>query len=59
MKVAAERIVRLERENERLKRENAGLLQQLVVWQYNAHIHGFSLQTLDKGLPIIDRSLTK
>ena len=40
MRVAAERITRLEHENERLKRENRELLQQFVVWQYNAHIHG-------------------
>jgi hypothetical protein len=42
MGVAIERIARLERENERLKRENSELLQQFIVWQYNAHIHGLS-----------------
>lgn len=42
MRVAIERTARLERENERLKPENSELLQQYVVWQYNAHTHGLS-----------------
>lgn len=58
MRVAIERIARLERENERLKRENSELLQQFVVWQYNAHIHGLSERELRKGLPKIDRGQT-
>lgn len=58
MKIAAERITRLERENERLKRENRELLQQFVVWQYNAHIHGLSDRDLNKALPGIDRGQT-
>jgi uncharacterized protein (UPF0335 family) len=49
MRVAIERIARLERENKRLKRENTGLLQQLVVWQYNAYIHGLSDHKLNKA----------
>ena len=55
MRVAIERIARLERENDRLKRENTELLQQFVVWQYNAHIHGLSDRELNKALPGIDR----
>ncbi len=58
MKVAAERIARLERENERLKRENFGLLEQFVVWQYNAYVHGLSESDLNKALPSIDRGNT-
>lgn len=58
MRVAIERIARLERENERLKRENIELLQQFVVWQYNAHIHGMSDRELGKALPKIDRGQT-
>lgn len=58
MRVAIERIARLERENERLKRENIELLQQFVVWQYNAHIHGLSDRELNKALPRIDRGQT-
>lgn len=55
MRVAIERIARLERENERLKRENMELLQQYVVWQYNASIHGLNDRELNKALPGIDR----
>jgi hypothetical protein len=58
MRVAIERIARLECENERLKRENTELLQQFVVWQYNAHIHGLSDRELNKALPRIDRGQT-
>lgn len=58
MKIAAECIIRLEHENERLKRENRELLQQFVVWQYNAHIHGLSDIDLNKALPGIDRGRT-
>lgn len=58
LKVAAERIARLERENERLKRENRELLEQFVVWQYNAHIHGLSERELNRVLPGIDRGRT-
>lgn len=58
MKMAAERITRLGHENERLKRENRELLQQFVVWQYNAHIHGLSDRDLNKALPGIDRGQT-
>lgn len=58
MRVAVERINRLEQENERLKRENAGLLQQFVVWQYNAYALGLNELELNKALPAIDRGQT-
>jgi len=48
--IIGERIARLERENERLKRENAELLKQFVVWQYNTHIRGLSDYELNKTL---------
>ncbi len=59
IRVAIERITRLERENERLKRENIELLEQFVVWQYNAHIHGLSDCNLNRALPGIDRGRTE
>jgi len=59
MRVAVERINRLEQENERLKRENAGLLQQFVVWQYNAYAQGLNANLLNKPLPTIDRGQTE
>jgi hypothetical protein len=58
MRVAMERIMRLETENERLKRESRDLLQQFVVWQYNAHVDGLTDRELNKALPEIDRGQT-
>jgi hypothetical protein len=58
VRVAAERIARLEHENDRLKRENRELLEQFVVWQYNAHIQGLTDRDLNKALPGIDRGQT-
>lgn len=58
IRVAVERINRLEQENGRLKQENANLLQQFVVWQYNAYAHGLSEHELNKALPMIDRGQT-
>jgi len=58
MRVAVERINRLEQENERLKRENAGLLQQFVIWQYNAYAQGLNGHLLNNPLPAIDRGQT-
>lgn len=56
--MAAQRIDRLTREVERLERENAALLEQFVVWQYNAFTHGLSQEELNKGLYEIDRGQT-
>ncbi len=56
--VAAQRIERLTREVERLERENVALLEQFVVWQYNAYTHGISREKLNKGLLQIDRGQT-
>jgi hypothetical protein len=58
MRVATERIARLEVENERLRRENRELLEQFVVWQYNAHVRGLSDRDLNRPLPGIDRGQT-
>jgi hypothetical protein len=49
--VAAQRIKRLEEENARLRNENEGLLEQFVVWQYNAYCHGLTEQQLAAPLP--------
>lgn len=59
LKIAGERIARLEKENERLKKENRLLLEQFVVWQYNAHTNQLSEEKLNKPLPTIDREVTK
>ena len=58
LNMAAQRIDRLTREVDRLERENAALLEQFVVWQYNAFTHGLSQEKLNKGLYAIDRGQT-
>lgn len=58
IKAAAERLTRLEAENERLKQENENLLEQFVRWQYNAYARGLSDRDLNAPLPMIDRGNT-
>jgi hypothetical protein len=58
LKIAAETIARLERENERLRRENSGLLEQFVVWQYNAYAAGRTKFDLNRPLPTRDMGNT-
>lgn len=58
LNIAAQRIERLTRENERLQRENNELLEQFVVWQYNAHAKGLTEHDLNQALPGIDRGQT-
>ena len=55
LKLAGQRIERLEAELRRIKNENSALLEQFKVWQYNAYIHGLSVSDLNKSLPSIDR----
>ncbi|MEV8470507.1 hypothetical protein [Ralstonia sp. UNC404CL21Col] len=59
IRIAAERIARLENENARLRRENSALLQQFVVWQYNAYAMGILDRDLNRALPKIDRGTTE
>lgn len=53
--IAGQRIKRLEEENARLKNENNRLLEQYVIWQYNAYRHGITEDKLNAALPVIDR----
>ncbi|OZO04535.1 hypothetical protein B7453_10380 [Pseudomonas sp. IB20] len=55
LKIAGERIARLESENEALKLQNSRLIERFLRWQYNASIKGLHLSQLDHPLPIIDR----
>lgn len=48
---AATKIEKLERKNQRLNNENDRLLEQFLVWQYNAHIHGMKQAQLNQPLP--------
>lgn len=55
LSIAEQRIKRLENENDRLKAENASLLESFLKWQYNAYKHGVSQDKLEADLPVIDR----
>lgn len=57
--VAANRIAKLQSENETLKRKNDTLLEKFVMWQYNAYKYGLKEHQLDAPLPRIDRERTK
>lgn len=59
LKIATEKIIKLTDENKRLKRESRDLMEQFVIWQYNAHINQLTEEQLNKPLPAIDRELTK
>ena len=58
LRAAAERIAHLEAENLRLKRESSLLLNQFVVWQYNAHMNGLTKEQLNRALPKVDLATT-
>ena len=55
LKLAADRIAKLERELARMKEENRALKQKFVVWQYNAYKHGIKEYQINQSLPEIDR----
>lgn len=52
LSIAANKIAKLEAENDRLKRENSELLGQFIVWQYNAYARGVSMEQLNMPLPM-------
>lgn len=58
VQVLSDRVQRLQAENERLKVENVRLLEQFVVWAYNAHLRGLSKEVLSAPLPAVDRDRT-
>lgn len=55
---ALARITRLEAENQRLESENQRLLEQFVVWAYNAHTRGLDKYFLSQPLPRVNRDQT-
>ncbi|MFG0543644.1 hypothetical protein ACF8FG_00235 [Pseudomonas sp. YQ_6] len=55
LRIAEQRIRRLEAENSRLEHENARLLERFIRWQYNAHKFNVSAEKLDAPLPYADR----
>jgi hypothetical protein len=56
--IAGDRIARQQSEIENLKRKNALLLEQFVIWQYNAYKYGMKEHQLNEPLPRIDRERT-
>ena len=53
--MAGDRIARQQSEIESLKRKNSALLEQFVIWQYNAYKYGMKEHQLNEPLPRIDR----
>lgn len=54
-----DRYEKLAAENIRLKLENERLLEQFVVWAYNAHTRGLDKEFLNRPLPQVNRDQTK
>ena len=50
LKIAQVRIDALESQTQRLEKENSMLLEQFVVWQYNAYKYGISIEKLNEPL---------
>lgn len=59
LNAAADRIAKLQSENECLKRKNEDLLEQFVTWQYNSYKYGIQEHQLNEPLPRIDRERTE
>ncbi len=57
--IYGKRLLRLQHENERLTKENQQLLNQFVVWQYNAYVRGLDEAVLSNPLPKTNGSSTK
>lgn len=55
LQLTMDRLARVEAENERLKRENATLLEQFVRWSYNAGFKGLTSDVLNQPLPVVRR----
>jgi hypothetical protein len=59
LRTASDRITRLQNENDMLRKKNTALLEQFVIWQYNAHKYGIKEHQLNELLPRIDRERTE
>ncbi|MCP9759186.1 hypothetical protein EGI20_07665 [Aquitalea sp. S1-19] len=58
-KAFMDRFHKLEAENTRLKLENERLLEQFVIWAYNASNRGLDADYLSQPLPRVDRDQTQ
>lgn len=56
--VAAQKVARLQTENDSLRVQNDALLEQFVKWQYKSYKHGVKEHRLNADLPSIDRERT-
>ncbi len=56
LRVATERLERLEAEISRVRAQNDALLERFVRWAYNASLFGLDEQKLDQPLPPASRS---
>jgi hypothetical protein len=59
LRVALDRVARLEAENQRLAAENNALLEQFARWAYNAHTRNLTNEFLNSPLPAVDRERSK
>jgi hypothetical protein len=59
LRVALDRVARLEAENQRLAAENNALLEQFARWAYNAHTRNLTNEFLNNPLPVVDRERSK
>lgn len=59
LRALQERLARRDAEVQRLRAENQRLLEQFVVWIYNAQIRGVSQSDLERPLPPVDRGQTR
>lgn len=56
LRIASDRIQRLEAEAARLRAQNDALLERFVTWAYNASLFGLDEQKLDQPIPPAQRS---
>ena len=55
LRAASDRIKRLTEDVRRLAEDNQHLLNQFIVWQYNASLANLSKEDLSRPMPAIDR----
>lgn len=58
LRVALDRLARVEGENQRLRMENDRLLEKFATWAYNGHTRGLTEDFLSQPLPQVNRAVT-
>jgi hypothetical protein len=59
MRIAVDKIERLEQKLREAENANDMILEQFVRWQYNASLRGISRECLNAALPVVDLSPTE